>query len=266
MDYKNKENLSDYNNLHEGETIYLLGNSSQLAELTKDQIVKLEEKITVGTNSSFVVVESPYYIAGHLSQKLLMCNYTKKPSHKVFQGEPIGFPFKDEWNVISVADKNIVGPFGYLPKPVSENGPLVGAENVGISATHLAFIMGAKRIVYIGFDFSNNLHFYNVDEAIFDKLKGYVEELLQEHEGDDFVHSDINDLYVAAFRDKEKMEQMDFSFDGSLRSYENTMNKFRSYFDAMKSVGCEVISTQENNILHKAGATYISLDDCLANN
>jgi hypothetical protein len=256
--------LSDYNNLQEEDTVYIFGNSPQLAYLTDNQISELENKITVGTNASFMALESPYYIAGHMSVMFLMCHYTKKPSNKIFHGEPQHFPFESAWNVISVADKNIVGGPGYLPKPIDNSGPLVGAENVGISATHLAFIMGAKRIVYIGFDFKNSLHFYNVDKTKFDTMKLYVEELLEMYNYDDFLREDINDFYLAAFRPKEEMENTPFGINHC--DYESSLNKFKAYFNTMKSNGVEVISTQENNILHKAGATYISLDDCLANN
>ena len=149
---KQLKQISDYDNLHPKNTIFVVGNGPQLANLTQAQIFQLEKNITIGTNASYLSVESPYYIAGHASAMLLTCHFTSKPANRVFHGEPQYHPFLPEWNVTSIANINIVGPVGYFPKPLGSKGPLVGAENVALSATHLAHIMGVSRIVYIGFE------------------------------------------------------------------------------------------------------------------
>lgn len=250
--------LSDYNDIHSGETIFILGNGRQLADISQDELLTLESKLTIGTNASYSIIQSPYYIAGHMSVMLLICNYTTKPSNKVFHGEPQYYDFPKDWNLISIADKNIVGPPGYLPKPVDNSGPLVGAENVGISATHLAHIMGAKRIVYVGFDFKSNLHFYNIRMDIFNTLKSSVESIREMYIHDTFIYEDIGDYYKAAFRPLDVMGQLPFP-----TKYDHALNAFTGHFNTLKSQGVEVISTLEDSIITEAGATYLPLNTLL---
>jgi pseudaminic acid cytidylyltransferase len=261
INYKPKyTSLADYNDLEKGNTIYIIGNGTYLAELTDKQISKINTKTSIGVNSSFVCIESDYYIAGHLQQTFLQGHFGKKGSYKIFHGELQNWPFPPEWNVLSIANINIVGDVGYLPKPVSEKGPLVGAQNVGYSATHLAYILGASKIVYIGFDFKSNLHFYNIHEKYNQKLHEHWEFTKEEYKDNTFAINDINDFGKSLYK-KEILENTPFG--GRSYSYQDALDNFTGYFNVMKQNGVEIISAQDNNILTYAGAKYIPLDDIL---
>ena len=249
--------LGDYNNRHKNETIFIIGNGEQVAELSDYQIEKLNNKLTIGVNSSFVCLESDYYISGHLSQMLMMGHFGKSGSNKVFHGELQAWPFPAEWNVISIANINVVGGPNLLPKPISNAGPLIGAENVGFSATHLAYIMGAKRVVYIGFDFKSNLHFYNIRSDYNKKLIDAWEFVKEEYKHNTFAYNDIND-FSKSLDSTDILRKAPFP-----TKYAHAMTNFTGYFNIMKDNGVEVVSIVDDGILIDAGAQYRDLDSLL---
>ena len=264
--------LSDYNNIHSDKTIFIIGNGQQLDTLTPNQKSLLENNISIGTNASYISIESPYYIAGHMSVMLLTCHFTSKPSHRVFQGEPQSYPFPDKWNLISTAHQNIVGPLGFFPIASDNYGELlVGAENVGLSSTHLACIMGASKIVYIGFDFKNNAHFYDINRITYNKLKSNVEEILDIYSHDNFIYNDIMDFYNARdFKNPltdERITHLKTQPFSSFTTpvYTPMLEKFKAAFNTFKQRNVEIISTQEDSIITDAGAKFVPLDIVLQN-
>jgi len=268
---KKLNKISEYNNIHPKKTIFIIGNGPQLGDLTPSQILQLEKSTTIGTNASYLSIESPYYIAGHISVMLLTCHFVSKPANRIFHGEPQHHPFPTEWNVTSIANINIVGPPGHFPKPIDLGGPLVGAENVGLSATHLAHIMGASRIVYIGFDFKSNSHFYDTNLITYNKLKSDVEEILNIYSYDNFIHNDIIDYYNARnFKESltdERIAQLSNQpfLSSSTPVYNSMLEKFSSAFTTFKQQNIEIISTQEDSIITEAGGKFIPLDIILKN-
>jgi hypothetical protein len=65
--------------------------------------------------------------------------------------------------VVSVRDINPRLP---LSRYADEKQNLYGTTSIVLSATHLAYIMGASRIVYLGFEGKNSLHFYTEDKSL----------------------------------------------------------------------------------------------------
>jgi hypothetical protein len=58
-----------------------------------NQISIIEDQVSIGTNASYLSIESPYYIAGHISVMLLTGHFTSKQANRIFHGEPQHFPF-----------------------------------------------------------------------------------------------------------------------------------------------------------------------------
>jgi hypothetical protein len=268
---KKMNRLSDYNDIYKEKTIFIIGNGPQLDKLTNEQISIIEDQVSIGTNASYLSIESSYYIAGHISVMLLTGHFTSKQANRIFHGEPQHFPFPNEWNVLSLANQNIVSPLGFLPKPTIDQEILIGAENVALSATHLAFIMGARKIVYIGFDFKSNSHFYDINIKTYNNLKSNVEKILDLYSYDDFIYNDIMDFYKARDFDNpltnERINHLKsqpfLSF--STPVYNSILEKFSYIFNIFKDNNIEVISTQENSIITDAGAKYIPLVKILKN-
>jgi hypothetical protein len=68
--------------------------------------------------------------------------------------------------------RDIFDPKVGLPRRLVAPEPIVFTKmNVALGATHLAYMMGAARIVYVGVEQRNQLHFYNFDPATKEDLR-----------------------------------------------------------------------------------------------
>lgn len=236
--------LLKYKNLHEGKTIFIIGAGYGLNNLSQDDIQKIEnDYISIGCNQSYLKVKSNYYISGHFHHMIMQYHYGGENKNYIFQGEPSSFFPTNNYNIDVLTDINIVGNHGWLPMPTDENStPLIGAEQIGFSATHLAYVLGAKQIVYVGFDFSARGHFYNKNNDILKKLKIYSSEIKDKYIGiNSFIDNDINDFFTFNFDKKINNEPF--------RKNTEVIDKFGSYI----------------NSLHNEGIKTYTLHDCFLN-
>ena len=60
--------LSDFNDKHLGETIYIIGCAPTLNQLTDKEIEFLNKSVTIGVNFSHLKVDLKYWIGGHIEQ------------------------------------------------------------------------------------------------------------------------------------------------------------------------------------------------------
>ena len=100
--------IEEYNNIHEGKPIFIIGNGTCLKDLTEEQISIVSKNITIGCNASHLVFEeTDYYITGHLVH-LLFSNHYGKCSNRIFQGQPIlSKDFLKTFNIIQTTEKNL---------------------------------------------------------------------------------------------------------------------------------------------------------------
>ena len=131
--------------------------------------------------------------------------------------------------------------------------------------------MGASKIVYIGFDFKNNAHFYDINRITYNKLKSNVEEILDIYSHDNFIYNDIMDFYNARdFKNPltdERITHLKTQPFSSFTTpvYTPMLEKFKAAFNTFKQRNVEIISTQEDSIITDAGAKFVPLDIVLQN-
>lgn len=245
--------LLKYKNIHAGKTIIILGSGYGLSRLTDEQINKIEnEYISIGCNQSYLKVKSNYYISGHLHHSLMQYHYGGDASTVIFQGEPSDFYETHSYDVDVLTDINVVGDTGYLPMP-SENQitNLIGAEQIGFSATHLAYILGASKIIYIGFDFTARGHFYNTDLALMNIMKLNADFIKQKYYNEsEFIAEDIDDFYLFNFR--HDINKVPF------KSSDYIIHKFGSYINTLHENNIPTY-TIENCVLNNFGSQIIEL-------
>jgi len=172
--------LNDFNDRHLGETVYILGCAPSLNELTEKHLEALKDEVVIGVNFSHTKVKSlNYLVTGHLDSIAYMLEYGP-PDTTVFAHKSGQTAYATEiWDnerVIPMWDLNLGPP---LPRHADENSNIYGSCSILLSATHLAYIMGASKIVYIGFEENSQLHFYNVDRALENEIISNIEELLE---------------------------------------------------------------------------------------
>jgi len=260
-------NLKDFNNKHKGETIFILGNGEELGSLTEEQLSYIKEHTTIGVNYSHLIHTPSYMISGHFSQILYAQNYAKIDDiDRIFfqyKGAINGEVF-DAFNEFKNMTKVNVEYFynntsiKVVKKASDTDNYLVGAANILISATNLAYIMGAERIIFIGFNQRNRLHFYDLNEDMKKELKKNISNLKKKYSGRnkmDVINKDF-DMFISHMISEEELRKTAF-FNPDVSP------GIKKIFEITKNDGVELVSTEKKSKLVDCGATHVSFEDVL---
>jgi len=143
--------LHEFNDKHKNEDIFIIGNSPELNDISEENKELLKKKITIGVNGSHMFIDTTYWICGHPDQVAVSEKYSNNNIIKFFQKkDPHNIKWKEESNIIPIKSCFFNGVS--LVKTFDKDTILTGSRQIGFSSTHLAYMMGAKRIIYIGFD------------------------------------------------------------------------------------------------------------------
>jgi hypothetical protein len=177
--------LFDFNKIHSGETIYIIGGSPAILDLTQDEVDFLKDKPTIAINMSYEGFRhAKYCISAHISNAVYLYEYAKNSHIFIDYGSPIkkqAFGYlKEVWSSPKVTT--------FISSPEVENlsfkknktdVSLNGHNSCLLLATHLAYIMGANRVVYIGFDQSSKAHFWNYNSEIENRIVNNIKSILE---------------------------------------------------------------------------------------
>ena len=192
-----KQVVYDYNNKHLGETIYIIGCAPTLNDLSKEDLKFLEDSVTIGVNFSCEGVNITYGISNHIASSVYLFEYTKKDTpifvdcnrnitHKAFAHMDF---FWDDEKIVSFQACPTKIP---LTKKANKQDIRINSlDSVVLGATHLAYIMGAAKIVYVGFEEVTFAHFWNGNQALEDKMQRNIRRIL----ADKRYWSDPSELY-----------------------------------------------------------------------
>lgn len=251
-------NLNKYHNIHEGKTIFILGNSDELNSLTKEQINKLEnDHVTIGVNYSHMVVSSNYMITGHMSHIVYAREYGKVGTmfFQTFRPNPV---FDNVDNV-----ETIFCDYGNGDTMQKGTPKVEGCANIGISVSHLAYLMGAIKVVYIGFNQKNLLHFYDTNKGHRTNILSNINEIKTKYRSQypPALFADYDDHISHMLPEKELKEKHWTSRPNN----SDNINIMTNMFKTINNNGVEVVSTFEDSIMTDSGATYKSLEEILNN-
>ena len=178
-----KKQLSDFKNRHKGETIYVIGSSPSLNNLSSKEISFLKDKVTIGVNFSIEGINHlKYLICAHIAPAIYSYEYhnTGKTTFFVQNGGLRSEAFsylKDFWS-----DKNIVSFVSSPPKIplkiMDNSNEIQGSTSILLQATHLAYFMGAKKIVYVGFDETTKEYFWSYNSELEKKIANNIDKIL----------------------------------------------------------------------------------------
>lgn len=261
-------------NKHSGEDIYILGNSIQLNDLTEQQIETLKTKVTIGINYAFYIINPTYLISGH---PVTFLDENMGPTIKILQSAVFDKGvhelnmdfFKD---VIFVQSINILNNLPNITDAILKTTVLMGSENTTFSATHIAYLMGAKRIIYIGCDFSGKVHFYHTNEPVRNKMANEIHRLTRLYNMDIEYNNNFKQRYASALISLEFLHNLNeiaflasvsvealikASFGGDFTA------EFAEIFKLLKNNNVEPISTNKSSMLCGAGAKLIKLNEML---
>jgi len=252
------------NNVHEDEDIYVLGDGEELYHITEEQKKFLDTKTTINVNYSHLSYKGIYYITGHTSHLLYMLTHSPYEPGKVFyQGRSDGFNEFDTFNKTTICKLTVkeLSSSSLLSRKYDPNKNfLYGAANIPISAINLAYIMGAKRIILIGFNQKNYLHHYNMDEKLTDTLRTNINSLLSRYENCSRMRSDVGadfKKFMSLFKDPDTLRNTNYNQILSPR-----LNNLQSRIE-----GCTLVSCTKHSVfVDSAVANYISIEDLINEN
>ncbi len=267
-----KKNLRDFANIHMGQRIFIFGTGPTLNDVTQEQLDYIQKnEISIGVNYTPIHVTPTYWIGGgHPTLIAYAIEHLKKETQGIFHHDPGArdkYPKSDE--VIFTEDRNCSIQTNPMPKN-KKTDIIVGGHNILLSASHLAYIMGASEIIYIGFEQVNRLHFYNLwsnDKqqdfknllrALSDKYSfnqsvvECIEEVLNLNETDEqrWCH----------FKPVEVCKNLSFKPEGE--KHHNYL-MFEKYVEQFKSIDVKVKTTATEGICIYAGAEVVDLKDIL---
>ena len=131
--------------------------------------------------------------------------------------------------------------------------PIFGMDNIAYTATNLACIMGANKIVYVGFDQKSSQHYYEWPGTL-SRMKKQVSEIHNKYKNDEFLKEDIRHLQEFLHKSREP-DYLQF----------NTFfrNKFKAMFDAMRKNNVKPVVHNKHSIVFDAGAEFEEYDSKL---
>lgn len=253
--------LVDFNNRHLGETVFILGNGEELSKLTKNQIETLKKHTTIGVNYSNIILPSTYMISGHFSHILYAKEFLDISNTKAifFQGVRDGIEkFKIE-KIIPITTKYFFNDLDIeIPRVFKDNGGyLIGSSNVLLSATNLAYVMGAKRIIFIGFNQRNRVHFYDCNSEMKDTLRENIKKIREKYPENEFPRmSEINhdfEMFQNHMLPIDVLRKTSFFLPDILPA-------IKKLFETLLNNGVEIISTESDSKLVDGGAKYENIN------
>ena len=181
-----KKTLYDYNDRHAGTVIYILGSSSHLNDLSPKELEFLKGKTTIGVNFTYEGVNDlTYAVCAHIAPAVYLFEHARKdmPIFVANTGpRKAAFAYMQDffWDSERIIEFSSDAPAAPLPKSQSINDiSLKGNTSILLLATHLAYIMGASQIVYIGFDELKNIHFWNNSPESENKMIKNIKNILK---------------------------------------------------------------------------------------
>lgn len=250
--YHGRSHFLELNERHAGQTVFVLGSGPQLAAITRSQRRKLESRISIAVNKVFYLVKPTYFLSAYIGEVMLAArripDSTLLHMRRVY--EPPLIP-----GILPLKRDMFSEQLGLPPRFVEPEPVLFTKFNVALAATHLAFILGAARIVYVGVEQRDQLHFYNFDERIRRRIRADIIS-----RGDppilciDHPYSSMANALAAIDR------PMDDCRRPFARDHRPT---FAEYFRILRGNGVDVIATERESIVADADARVLSLDAAL---
>ncbi|CAD5937887.1 hypothetical protein [Planktothrix agardhii] len=244
------------NNCERGKTLFIIGAGPQLNLLSDEQINFLENQAAIGVNRVQYKIKTRYFISAYPSEILL----AKKmlPASIFIHVRPISESIFPDSDVITIKREIFNKDIG-LNCFLSSSNPIIYTKfNVALAATHLAFILGAYMIVYIGVEQRNAIHYYDEDMTVKSQIKkDFI--FLEKHDpilNIDHPYATYKNLVL----DLEK--NIDDLSSSPFYTIDHT-DTFREYFKFMRKYGLEIYTTKRDSVVFDAGAIYKSIEDFL---
>jgi hypothetical protein len=255
--YEDTKQLSSYwNKRHFDQDIYIIGSSRQLLNIGNNENHLLKSKTVVGGNRVFYKVPLTYMISSYIPDIVLATLYLKK-NRIIKLNNAKETMTKPQVPFVHNIQKSIFNPTTGLTTELSaSNATLITQMNQVLAMSHLALIMGAKRIIYIGVDQTDHSYFFQHDKEIGNLLRRDLHKL-QSYYLKKYTLMQHTSILKILFSHVNNVNM------NSTKFYYDFSELFSVYFYEMGKNNIEVISTLKNSVVHRAGAKFVDLDKIL---
>lgn len=243
------------NGRHRGETIFIIGSGPQLASVREDLLDKLNQMTTIAVNKAFFMVRPKYFLSAYIGEILLAVQQSRRTT--ILHMRPVYEPPLVQ-HVVPLRRVTFEPGMELTPALDALCPTLMTRLNVALGATHLAYVMGAQRIVFVGVEQRNQLHFWNFNEKARQKI------LIALIERGDPEILKIDHPYATLARDLASVNRPSSECMGPFFHIDHTPI-FKAYFDILLRGGIEVIATTAQSVVADAGARVVPLEEAFAN-
>lgn len=249
-------NAADLNDRHLGEDIFIVGAGPQLNRLSREEQHFLNNSVSIGLNRTQYFFSPSYFLSAYLSECLLAL--LRGNSGVVLHARP-KYENPLDPRLLTVRRRPLTEVHA-LPRTLTPDCPtLYTLKNAAIMATHLAFILGAKRIFYLGVEQNNSVHFYQDDLKFAETILSDVDELHAQGlwQCPDHKYTTYESVRRSIYRDRMELSAEPFYKD-------DHAGTFRLIFDQIESAGTQVFSTSSDSVIVRAGARICTIASLVA--
>jgi hypothetical protein len=243
------------NGSEKGATAFLIGSGPQLNNLTHDQLAALASRPTIGVNRTQYAVDLKYFLSAYPSQVILAL-MRRSPRTTIIHLRP---KFEPPLIRHTLTIRRMRHRLGQPLKPslVAPEPTLLTFKNVALAATHFALVLGAARVVFVGVEQNNALHFYDMRPAIQNQIAEDINRIRAKSVfTTDHPYASPDRLLEKLAVPPEELANQDFYV-------ESHKGRFSDFFDEMRRNGVEVYATTPDSVVAAAGAEVIGLDEAL---
>ena len=242
---------------HSGETIFVIGSGPTLGGYSEDLRSELGRRVCIGVNRTQYMVDLKYFISSYFSENAL-ARIVNDKTFTIHTRDRDIIPLVDEFPVIKRVYSEKVEDLSDVFN--IDNPHLVTRNNVIFLATNLALIMGARRIVYVGYEQRNGLHFYNTDDAVLNCIVSDMAVVIARYSGvlgaDHQYETPLN-IMRALTADPDILKDRPFYTTDHGQLLTEWIVSLREKFNR------EVYSCAEDSVVVDAGAKYMPLEAVL---
>ena len=263
---RNRRRVLALNDRHHGQTVFVIGASTQLNRLTPDQLRVLAREPAIGLNRTQYRVDAMYFMSLYAQESALAlrAGNARAVIHACSAPAPV------VGGTIATFKRQYEHDRG-LPRRFDAIRPtLYTSHNSAFMATHLALILGARRIVYVGLEQQMLTHFYDEDLAVRDRILADLAYINAKG------HCDLDGERVSYERAVRDLTTPPEEFAAQTYWHQSPSQVFPEpywngspaavwglYFDELDRYGVEPVATSRNSIIYEAGARYVDLDEAL---
>lgn len=246
--------ISGLNDRHVGATVFVVGAGPQLAAVGAEQLRQLETQPVIAVNKVFYRLRPRYFLSAYIGELMLALRRIPKATLLHMRPDYTARLLPG----ITALRRMTFNQGSALPRHFDAEQPtLLTRLNVALGATHLAYIMGAKRIVYLGVEQRNQLHFWHFDE----KCRQEIRDDILSRGDPDILR--IDHEYASLSHELEAVDRPAADCIKPFYSVDHTPT-FAAYFDILRENGVDVVATTAASVVADAGARVMALDDVLA--